>query len=145
MKEYSYKWTAPAIGTGPVTFYFSSLSSNMDDATSDDTTYNNSYVITEKVSIPEGLNTASFNAAMSVYPNPASSMINVNFNNASKGMTTVTMFSYDGKQSISLLNEVLSSGNQTLNLNLPSDIKSGIYFIRVSNSNTNAVRKILVN
>jgi hypothetical protein len=145
MKEYSFTWTAPAKGTGPVTFYFSSLSSNVDESQSDDTTYNNSYVITEKIVKPEGLNSSSLNAAMSVYPNPASDKINVSFNNTTKGLTTVTMFSYDGKQTISLMNEVLNSGNQSLDLNLPADVKPGIYFIRVSNNNMNAVHKILVN
>jgi Secretion system C-terminal sorting domain len=145
MKEYSFQWTAPAKGSGPVTFYFSSLSSNLDDGTSDDTVYNNSYVITEKVTIPEGLNSSSLNTEMSVYPNPASDKINVSFNNTTKGLTSVTMFSYDGKQTISLMNEVLNSGSQSLNLNLPADVKPGIYFIRVSNSNMNAVHKILVN
>ena len=43
------------------------------------------------------------------------------------------------------MNEVLNSGNQSLDLNLPADVKPGIYFIRVSNNNMNAVHKILVN
>ncbi|MBP7511487.1 MAG: T9SS type A sorting domain-containing protein [Bacteroidia bacterium] len=145
MKEYSFKWTAPAKGTGPVTFYFSSISSNVDDATSDDTTYNNSYVITEKIEEPIGIKNASFNASLNVYPNPTSGNIHVSFNNASFGLTTVNLFSYDGKQSYMLFNENVNSGNQNLSIELPLDIKPGIYFVRVTNNSMNSIHKILVN
>ncbi|MDZ4666795.1 MAG: T9SS type A sorting domain-containing protein [bacterium] len=143
MKEYTFQWTAPAKGAGAVTFYFSSISSNLDDGTSDDTTYNNSYVITEKIVLIEGLNNATMKASMSVYPNPTSDRININFT-AMRGNATISLVSLDGKQVVVLMNDNLNSGDQNLSFDV-SGVKIGIYFLRVTNNGMTAVQKVLVN
>lgn len=44
-----------------------------------------------------------------------------------------------------LFNENVNSGNQNLSIELPLDIKPGIYFVRVTNNSMNSIHKILVN
>ncbi len=140
-KEYEYKWRSPAKGTGSVTFYFSSLTSNDDSTSLNDTTYLNSYIITEGSSV--GSSEISISKSVNVFPNPANDRININFINNASVKTLVTLYSIDGKQVITLLNENLNAGEQNLSFDLSGKIKSGIYFVRVSNENINSVQKIL--
>lgn len=142
-KEYAFTWTAPAAGTGSVTFYIASLSGNDDMSTDNDTTFVNSYTLTEFVQ-PVGVAEAINNNAMAAYPNPANDRLNVDFNNTVAGNTTVTLYSIDGKRSIVLLNDNLSVGKQNLSFDL-SQVERGIYFIKVSNTGFNSVKKVLVN
>lgn len=140
--EYSFTWTAPAKGAGPVTFYFSSLTSNNDQSSSDDTTYLNTYVITEGTTT--GMSAVSKSNSFVAYPNPATDRINVDLNNASACNTIVSLYSIDGKQSMNLLNENLNAGEQKLSFDLSGKVKAGIYFIKVSNAEMNSIQKILI-
>ncbi len=141
VKEYTFTWTAPAAGKGPVTFYFASLSSNNDNGSDFDTTYQNSYVITEAISI--GISEASKSNSFKVFPNPATDRINISFYNKTNSNTEVSLYSLDGKQALTLLNENLNAGEQTLNFDLSGNIKPGIYFVKISNEDMNSVQKIL--
>lgn len=141
-KEYNFTWTAPAKGKGAVTFYFASLTSNNDQSWDFDTTYQNTYVITEGT--PIGISENSAANSFNVFPNPVTDKVNVSFTNKTAGVTTVNLYSLDGKQSISLLNENLTAGEHTFNFDLSENVKSGIYFIRISNASMNSVKKILV-
>ncbi len=142
-KEYSFTWTAPAAGTGAVTFYFSSLVSNNDQSTSDDTTFVNSYVISEDApttGVSEAVSTNTFVA----YPNPVSDRIQISFLNKTTENTVVTLYNMNGQESITLLNDNLIAGMQHLSFDLSGKVKSGIYFVKVSNSSMNSIQKILV-
>ncbi|OYU94928.1 MAG: hypothetical protein CFE21_14715 [Bacteroidetes bacterium B1(2017)] len=142
VKEYTFSWTAPAKGSGPVTFYFSSLSSNGDDATTDDTTYQNSYVIEE--GIPTSLSSVSSNSEVKVFPNPALDRIGVNFTNTTKGTTKITLISMDGKEAVTLLNDELEMGEQKLSFDLSGKVQSGVYFLSISNGTHRSIQKILI-
>ncbi len=142
VKVYTYTWTAPAAGKGAVTFYFASLSSNNDNGSDFDTTYQNSYVITE--ALPStGISEASNSNSIKVFPNPATDRINVSFYNKTNSNTEVSLYSLDGKQAFTLLNENLNAGEQTFNFDLSGNIKPGIYFVKISNDHMNSVKKIL--
>ncbi len=142
VKEYTFKWTAPALGTGDITFYFASVSSNNDDGSTDDTVYTNTYVITEKLKSDGIENLQTFYA--SVYPNPASDILNVNFFNHSTSLITVMLISYDGKESLNLLSANLENGMQALNFNISGKVKPGVYLLKISSAHSNCIQKILV-
>jgi hypothetical protein len=145
VKEYTFKWKAPAKGTGTVTFYFSSLSSNNDDATSDDSVFNNTWIVSEAPVSSSGLvQKISGNASVLVYPNPASDRIHISFVNGSDGATSISLTSIDGKQHAELMNEQLSRGAQELNLLIPANLQAGIYFLRIGNDQMSHTEKILV-
>lgn len=51
-KSWSFSWTAPAAGTGNVTFYTATNVANADGSTGGDQIYTNAFVLTEAVSAP---------------------------------------------------------------------------------------------
>jgi hypothetical protein len=76
---------------------------------------------------------------MTVYPNPASNAINISYNNHSySGETEVDIVDLKGQIVKSIrLNEI----EQTLDI---SELESGVYFVRLSNSRENLVQKLIV-
>ncbi len=141
VKEYIFTWTAPAAGKGAVTFYFASLSSDNDNGSDGDTTYQNSYIITEASST--GITEASNSNSFIVFPNPATDRINISFYNKTNSNTEISLYSLDGKQVFTLLDENLNTGEQTFDFDLSGNIKPGIYFVKISNDHMNNVKKIL--
>lgn len=141
-KEYEYKWRSPAKGTGAVTFYFSSLTSNDDSTSLNDTTYLNAYVITENPGV--GNSEISKPNSFSVFPNPVNDRITIAFINKAISKTQITLYSIDGKQALILMNENLNSGEQNMSFDLSGKVKPGIYFVRVDNGSINSVQKILI-
>jgi hypothetical protein len=50
----------------------------------------------------------------------------------------------DGKQTFELGNESMHAGSQNLSFELPSNITSGIYFMKISINQSNLVQKVLI-
>lgn len=144
-KEYAFTWTAPKKGSGNVTFYFGSLTGDGDSTTSADTSFTNSYVITEEM-LPVGVITSEdVNPSFTVWPNPASEKLFVNFDNQRSGNVTIRMYSIDGRHSVALLNQILPAGKQNLNIDLPGQVVPGVYILQFTAGEMNKVQKILVN
>lgn len=142
VREYQFKWTAPAQGTGPVTFYFGSLTSNDDQSSSGDSTFLNSYVIAEGTTT--GLSTYSGSSICEVYPNPVNEKVTISFVQRDPGNVTINLTSLDGKNQWILFNEAKGAGMHQLSFNLTGLVKPGIYFLRLEGSGINHIQKVLV-
>jgi len=79
-------------------------------------------------------NLESFNTKINIYPNPASEKILIDYN--SNKIFNVEMFTILGKKVKELKN--------TKKIDV-SDLKSGIYFMKISNQNFNYTKKIIIN
>ncbi|MFA6261781.1 MAG: choice-of-anchor V domain-containing protein [Bacteroidia bacterium] len=141
-KEYQFKWTAPAQGTGPVTFYFGSLTSNDDQSSSGDTTFLNSYVIAEGSTT--GIPTINGSANCRIYPNPVQEKLNLSFVQTENSNVSVSLIALDGKQQWILFNEAKAAGTHHLSFNLAGLVQPGIYFLRLEGSGINHIQKVLV-
>lgn len=141
-KTYTFKWTAPAAGTGPVTFYIGSLSSNNDQASTGDTTYINAYVITEGSAT--GFADLHSDAIEAIYPNPVSETLHINLKKAVHGQINARLVSLNGSRSYNLLNEYPATGATQLSIQIPALAKPGIYFLNLTGSDWNHIQKILV-
>ena len=76
-----------------------------------------------------------------VYPNPANSILNINYNSNISQSAMVNIISYEGKQVISKsLN--LKQGNNLLQLNI-DQLANGLYVIQIINNSTNETVKII--
>ncbi|RAJ13217.1 DUF7619 domain-containing protein [Olleya aquimaris] len=96
-------------------------------------TFNTTFV-TPQLSVDE----FSFNA-FNVYPNPASSEVTIRFNNALRGSFALTVIDIQGKQVLSA--QVNSETSNTFNV---SNLESGLYFVKLKNSNTEHIQKLIV-
>ncbi|HRY98942.1 MAG TPA: T9SS type A sorting domain-containing protein [Bacteroidales bacterium] len=116
-KSWSFDWTAPASGSGAVTFYGAFNAANGNGATSGDVIYTSSLSVNESVST--GINLAAGNA-IKVFPNPATDRLSVSWE---PSVATLVLWDMSGrdKARITLLN-----GEGTLEL---AGIAPGMYFL----------------
>lgn len=117
---WTFNWVAPAAGTGNVTFYGAFAQSRQVTRTS---TLSVSEAVSTSVSEMRAF------SKVNVYPNPASSEINLAFNLTRNSLTEVRLLDLNGKEISVLHNQTLESGNQTLRLNLPGGLNGGHYFV----------------
>lgn len=71
---FTFQWTAPASGSGDVTFFAAGNSANGNGASSGDHIYNNSLTVSEA---PGAFITEQVTAAFNLYPNPAQEMVSI--------------------------------------------------------------------
>ena len=80
-----------------------------------------------------------------VYPNPVVSDLNLTYNLKTAGNVTFLLNNSYGNQIKQFSSKAKVAGEQTLNMDV-SDLKNGIYFIRITNSDgEQVIKKILVN
>jgi hypothetical protein len=75
-----------------------------------------------------------------VYPNPAANQLNIAIKESSKGIYTYELFDELGQVLTTGTNNFDSNPNFALNI---SDLKTGIYFLKLENQNKNQVVKFI--
>lgn len=134
---WNFTWTAPAAGTGAVTFYGAF-------AITSGTTKVSTMVVNEStVSVGETSNEVS---NFVTYPNPVTNTLSINYYVKEAGFVSLQLFDLSGR----LVKEILSennstAGNKTQTVNMNSGLKSGVYFLRYTNENNVETKKIVVN
>jgi len=142
IKAWSFNWTAPASGTGTVTFYGAFNSANNSNSSIGDSIFTSQLVVPENPT--EVLEEARENFSFSVYPVPADENLFVRLRTNDTSLPAIELTDISGKiiRKISDV-ESASTPEYTLNVNT-SDLDSGIYFIRVIHGSSVAVRKIVI-
>jgi len=138
-KTFTFNWTAPAAGTGTVTFYAAGNATNGNGSPSGDFIYTTSQTVTESATgIEEGLIASS----IAIHPNPIVDNINLSFQLKSNENVTVRIFSMEGKLVETAVQEKLQSGKH--NLVIPAPTQKGVYLLELDHSSGTATRKIVV-
>ncbi len=133
VKSWSFDWTAPASGTGDVTFYGAFNHANGNGGTTGDSIFKTTFVVKEKVA-GVGINKDELSQlGFTVYPNPASNAIYVK-NDNSIAFNQLEIYDLTGKL-IYTLNE-----NEIINLDLQvkinlNNLEKGMYLMKISNNN----------
>lgn len=139
-RAWSFDWTAPAAGTGSVTFYGAFNVSNNNSARTGDKIYNTTLVVPEGT---VGINEDLALTGVAIYPNPSNGNFNVAVNNAT-GVVETNVFSAEGKLVYSQTHQNIGMGKQNISLNLNSKLDAGIYFIAVKAGGASKVLKFIV-
>lgn len=132
---WTFKWKAPAKGSGSVDFYGAFAVTRF-------STYTDKYTVKESAS--SGITEAAPNFNMNVYPNPLQEDINLSFNLQENTAVSAQLISIDGKSSFDLFNSNLLAGKHNLNLSKPEGLRSGIYFLQLNLDNKQVVKKVFV-
>lgn len=132
---WTFKWKAPAKGTGAVDFYGAFAVTKF-------ATYTDKYSVQESNSSGLFESTANFN--LNVYPNPLQEKINISFDLKENAAVSAQLLSLDGKSSFDLYNSNLVAGNHNLNLSKPEGLQAGIYFLQLNLDNKQVVKKVFV-
>lgn len=134
---WNFTWTAPAAGTGSVTFYGAF-------AIGTGTTTISTMVVNESsASVSDNYFSIS---NLVTCPNPVSNQLGINYFVKEAGYVSLQLFDLNGRLVKEIFSENNSStGNKTETLSIGNHLKSGIYFLRFTNENNVETRKIIVN
>ena len=133
-KTWTFSWTAPATGLGPVTFYgaFAIGTGN---------TYITSYTVTES---SVGINEVNSVSGFAIYPNPVKEKLNMNYVVASDSKVQINVYSLDGKKIATLNDKDQTAGSYCDEFNVKNILTSGIYVVEFKINNKSTFEKIVV-
>lgn len=131
---WSFKWKAPAAGSGETKLYGAF-------AITRNTTRKQSITVQEDgaTGVAEVNNGGKFNA----YPNPIIGHLTLSLDLTQSEHMTIRMVSIDGKQSTVLFDGVKASGKQEASFDV-SEMDNGVYIINIASATTNSYRKVLI-
>lgn len=139
-KTFNFTWTAPA--SGAVTFYAAGVAANGSGTDVGDYVYNTSIALTDPmVGIQENNLQVS---ALSVFPNPTSNQIVLNYDLLRDAEVSVELLSMQGAKINSLLNEKQTAGKKSMQLSLPSEINAGCYIICLNTNGISSTKTIII-
>jgi hypothetical protein len=130
-KQWQFNWTAPSPGSGDVTIYAACLMANNNAQSSGDSTALATLLIPE--SSTNGIINLSKSNEVKLFPNPASSFINLVIPENSE----VSLININGKI---VLQQNVNSGLNTLDV---SNLPAGIYFAKLQGENINQIIKFV--
>jgi hypothetical protein len=139
-KNWVFKWTAPASGTGPVTFYYTYNLANADGTPNGDVIYKSSVTIEELTSGIEDIDSRV--SDLNIFPNPVSNEFSMSFDLKNGSRVSSQIFSLDGKVSRELMNEKLSEGTFNRSFDIES-MPAGIYLVKLNIDELSVTRKIM--
>ena len=132
-KVWTFQWTAPAAGSGPVTMYGSFA-------------INKPVTKTSTLVIPENVSTGMDEGVVEglrIYPVPAHDWLNLEYETSSVDRAEIFISDISGKTIAVLHPEAKVAGKQAIKIPT-SDLREGVYLVRYIASGEQFARKILV-
>ncbi len=135
---FSFQWTAPA--SGPVYIYTSGLGVNFTSTSGGDKVATYSVILGPTVGIATH---SESEIDFKIFPNPATDKVRLSFFAQEKSFVSVKLYALNGQLIAELLNTICAHGPQISDINLPSDLSRGMYFVRIK-MNDHEISKRLV-
>ncbi len=140
MTSWSYQWTAPANFTGSATIYAAGLFSNNSGDKHGDITLTSSQSIT--VSENLDLTELSEELNLTIFPNPTSEKVHINFELTENADVKIQIFDLNGRYAKVIANKAMEAGAHTISSNL--DLPAGNYLISVQKGGEKLVNKLII-
>lgn len=137
---WSFSWTAPAAGTGPVTFYGAFNFTNNNDEETGDLIRTSTLTVAESIGV--GIDETTAMAAFEVYPNPATDMIHLNYTLQSTNPVAISLYDVTGKKMADLLDETQESGVHARSWSL-ANYEDGVYVLTLKSGSQSFSRKLV--
>lgn len=78
-----------------------------------------------------------------VYPNPFNNTLNISYSLPQSSRVTLKLYSVDGKEIKLIFDDFKQTGTYTYQWNIPNELASGLYWIKLSNQKDHLLRKII--
>jgi hypothetical protein len=135
-----WSWTAPSTNVGDVTFYLATNKANGNNNDNGDVIYLSQHVIGSTL----GLEDQQFENSLVVGLSNNNASLSINFNALSAENLFFNLIDGSGKSVYSKDLGSASVGTNKHNVQLPSDLKSGVYFVHLFIGNKAIDKKILL-
>ncbi len=140
--NFSFEWVAPA--SGNVNIFAVGNCVNLNGNFTGDLVVTSSVALTAQTPTNTGLSESMQEiSGFSFYPNPAKDQINFNYNLMESGSVTIDLVSINGQLISQLINEKQAAGLQKRTVYLPSNIASGVYFVKTSYNGKQVSQKLI--
>lgn len=129
-QSWDFKWTAPAAGSGTITFYACGNATNGNGSSSGDQIYTTSLVV------PEGPATAVAPSAieggsLAAFPNPAADFTNVSFSLKRPANASLALYNLEGNKVHYSDLGFIDAAKQSVRFEIPANVAAGIYILRL--------------
>lgn len=142
-KTFTFKWIAPTTNVGNVTFYCTGNAADASTTKFGDHIYSTTQVVTPAFGAGISDNPVT-KGDFSVFPNPASENIFVNYNCPLGQQVDFTLLTLDGKSVGAPFTFDGTGAATTSALNLPSDLAKGVYLLRMETASEIRIHKVIV-
>lgn len=140
LTTFSFEWVAPS--SGAVNIYLAGNCVNNNGGTSGDLPLTASLSLTTPSTTGISENVMEI-SGFGFYPNPAKEQINFNYSLNEAGNVTIDLVSINGQLISHLINEKQAAGLQKKTVYLPTNLASGVYFIKTSHNNKQVSQKLI--
>ncbi len=140
--DWSFDWIAPAKGTGDVAFY-AGFNSNYEGHKDGDKTYLSTLFADEKKTT-EIADFVKEKYALSVYPNPVTDQLSIDFMLEKSAKIQVRLYDLSGKQVTNLYQQNKIQGKHKLMIPIPSNLPFGTYLTKIQINGNVYTQKIIV-
>ena len=140
-QPFSFHWTAPASGSGVVTFYAAGNAADGDGGTAGDYIYTTTLVVAQNT---VGINeSAASNFNLSVFPNPTSDYLNVKFTLNEASSVSMNLIDITGNKVANLIsdNGIKGEINRIFDI---STYSKGVYIVELKINDKTSFQKIVV-
>jgi hypothetical protein len=134
--QWTYRWKAPDVNVGSVSFYLSALEANNDLAETGDNVYTRKKTITGLTGIAE-----TDRVSYTIYPMPANGMLLVQ--PLREVPQTVVLYGITGTAVRTWKQQELQLKDQSIKLDL-GGLEAGVYFLHIKSGDASATQKVLV-
>jgi hypothetical protein len=135
-----WSWTAPSTNVGDVTFYLATNKANGNNNDNGDVIYLSQHIIGSTASVQEAQN----NSNLVVGVNTESNQIQVNFDALSVDNLFLNIVDASGKSVFTKDLGLTSVGKNKHSVQIPSNIKHGVYFVHLFIGNKGIDKKIML-
>ncbi len=140
--SWSFLWVAPASGSGVMSFYGAFNVTNNSGTFSGDTIYTSSLDVQENLTLID--DNLPSTKEIFTYPNPAADHIYLRTEVSIPGKTDIRLFDCAGNNIQINYSENIEKSFSLFSINLPQQIVSGIYYMRINNCGVTKTKKIVV-
>ncbi len=140
----TFSWTAPASGSGFVSFFAAINAVNGNALADAGDMWNTAHLVISEWGTTGISSNVKQAFSVNVFPNPAFDHLNFEYNLMETGAVNIQVFDLSGKLVSNLLQERQHAGQQNLNLDLPADLSSGIYILRADLNGDQYLKKIVI-
>ncbi len=138
-KSWTFDWTAPAAGTGAVTFYGSFMAANGTGTTSGDIVFKTTYTVSEAVA--SGINEVEANTNALTIIN-LKNALQISYNAQSSAIANVELYNLNGTLVSAASFEQQNVGTVNLNFDIKEGLNTGIYIVKVQQGTQVLTKKL---
>lgn len=139
--EWSFQWKAPAVYEGDITFYAAAVAANNDGTDAGDSVYTKQLTVQASATGIQS-NTKS-KIGLNVFPNPASSFVQVKYQLSNISNSSVVLTDLDGRVVYSSVYLANRAKEQSATIPV-SHLNAGVYLLMVSSGGKTETEKIII-